>query len=125
MNPSLEELVRQAMELTGSDAPPLLGESAPVLGAAAMDSANDGDFYLVGLIGGKEVGKSALVNAIAGRTITPSSSHGRGTESAVAYVHGEQEKAVSALLEREVPGQLPDRDPRRRGFEAAGATGSA
>ncbi len=37
---------------------------------------------------------SALVNAIAGQNITPSSSHGRGTEAAIAYVHTDHAQGV-------------------------------
>jgi ribosome biogenesis GTPase A len=110
MTPAVEQLVREAVELTGADAPELLDHDAPVLAdealAAAPDGENEsGDFYLVGLIGGKDVGKSALVNALAGRTITQITSHGPGTEVAVAYTHAAQEPALRELLEREVPGQ--------------------
>ena len=49
-----EQLVRQTIEPTGAAAPELLEEDSPVL---AGDG--DGGIYLIGLIGGKEVGKSA------------------------------------------------------------------
>ena len=106
MTPAVEQLVRETVELTGADEPELLHDDAPVLGDEAL-SGGDGEtgFYLVGLIGGKEVGKSALVNALAGRKITEITSHGPGTEVAVAYAHASQEPALRALLEREVPGQ--------------------
>jgi len=54
----VEQLVRETMELTGSAAPEMLDPDAPVL----QDTG--AGIYLVGLIGGKEVGKSALVNAL-------------------------------------------------------------
>ena len=101
MTPAVEQLVREAMQLTGSDAPELLEEDAPVL---AGDAISEDGFYLVGLIGGKDVGKSALVNALAGRKITETTSHGPGTEIAVAYAHVAQESALRELLEKEVPG---------------------
>ena len=83
--------------------------------------AEGGDFYLVGLIGGKDVGKSALVNALAGRNITAITSHGPGTEVAVAYAHASQEPALRELLERRGAGAVPDRDARDRVAAAAGA----
>lgn len=101
MTPAVEHLVREAIELTGVDAPQLLQADAPVL---AGDALNDESFYLVGLIGGKDVGKSALVNALAGRKITETTSHGPGTEIVVAYAHVSQEPALRTLLEKEVPG---------------------
>lgn len=107
MNASLSQIVHEVMEVTGDDPPDLLRDDAPVLSDQAMhngESDSDG-FYLVGLIGGKDVGKSALVNAIAGQNITPSSSHGRGTEAAIAYVHTDHVLGVKALLEREAPGR--------------------
>jgi hypothetical protein len=108
MTPAVEQLVREAVEITGADAPEMLREDAPVLHDDAI-SARDGDngaFYLVGLIGGKDVGKSALVNALAGRNVTATTSFGPGTEIVVAYAHASQEPALRALLEREVPGQF-------------------
>src|SRR4051812_35726358 len=107
MTPAVEQLVREAVELTGADVPELLHDDAPVLADDALRSRDgeDGAFYLVGLIGGKDVGKSALVNALAGRAITSITSHGPGTEIAVAYAHAAQEPALRELLEREVPGQ--------------------
>jgi len=64
-----------------------------VLDAHAL-ATQDGSFYLVGLIGGKDVGKSALVNALAGRDITATSAYGPGTEGVIAYAHVSQEKAL-------------------------------
>ncbi len=106
MTPAVEQLVRETVELTGAEVPEILDDGAPVLTDDALSPAKDeGGFYLVGLIGGKEVGKSALVNALAGRPITAITSHGPGTEIAVAYAHVSQEPALRALLEREVPGR--------------------
>ncbi|HSZ55898.1 MAG TPA: GTPase domain-containing protein [Tepidisphaeraceae bacterium] len=104
MTPTVEELVREAMELTGAAEPTLLDRDAPVLDSRALE-AQDGSFYLVGLIGGKDVGKSALVNALAGRNITQTSAYGPGTESVIAYAHVSQEKPLRELLDRQVPGQ--------------------
>src|SRR5215208_2947735 len=115
MTPAVEQLVRETMELTGADTPTLLEEDAPVLSDEALDLAagdgrdvgatDDGGFYLVGIIGGKDVGKSALVNALVGRNITTITSHGPGTETVIAYAHASRENRLRELLEREVPGQ--------------------
>lgn len=104
MTPAVEQLVRETMELTGAPRPALMEDDAPVLMDDALLDA-DHSFYLVGLIGGKDVGKSALVNALAGRSITPSSSYGPGTEGVIAYAHVSQVEALRELLEREVRGQ--------------------
>jgi hypothetical protein len=113
MTPAVEQLVRETMELTGADTPQLLEDDAPVLSDEALEmaapedakGADDGGFYLVGIIGGKDVGKSALVNALVGRNITAITSHGPGTEIVVAYAHASRAAALKELLEREVPGQ--------------------
>ena len=104
MTPELEQLVRDTMQLTGAPAPDLMGDAGPTLVDAVLTDAADG-FYLVGFIGGKDVGKSALVNAMVGQTITPSSNFGEGTAGVTAYAHEAQAAAVTELLEREVPGQ--------------------
>ena len=106
MTPELEQLVRDAMAATGSGPPNLMDAAAPTLDDAVLDDdAVDGGFYLVGFIGGKDVGKSALVNALVGQPITVSSNFGEGTAGVTAYAHESQEAAVWALLEREVPGR--------------------
>src|SRR6266576_1223943 len=107
MTPAVEQLVRETVELTGAEPPELLEEDAPVLADGALETdADGGGFYLVGMIGGKDVGKSALVNALVGRAITAITSYGPGTEWVIAYAHTSQERALRALLEREVPGRF-------------------
>src|SRR3954465_13424437 len=111
MTPAVEQLVRETMELTGAATPQLLEDDAPVLadealGARESAPADGGGLSLVGIIGGKDVGKSALVNALVGRNITAITSHGPGTEVAVAYVHRSQGGELRKLLEREVPGRF-------------------
>jgi hypothetical protein len=106
MTPAVEQLVRETMELTGAPRPALMEDDAPVLSEDALSLSDDRPFYLVGLIGGKDVGKSALVNALSGRSITASSSYGPGTEGVIAYAHVSQVDALRELLEREVPGQF-------------------
>jgi hypothetical protein len=103
MTPELQQLVRETVDLTGAPAPDLLDHDAPTLAADAL--AEQG-FYLIGLIGGKEVGKSALVNALVGESITQPTSFGPGTETVVAYAHESQANNLRLLLDREVPGQF-------------------
>src|SRR3569623_1536767 len=103
----LEQLVNDVVALTGADRPVLFQDDAPVLTTTALrqpvedpvfveTSANASPLipaegvYLIGLIGGKEVGKSALVNALAGRQITESPSYGEGTQIVTAYAHARQ-----------------------------------
>src|SRR5262245_17563942 len=96
---TIQQLVSEVAQITGSPLPAVMDADAPVL----RDESKP--FYLVGLIGGKEVGKSALVNALVGQPISESTSYGPGTEEVVAYVHQDQAGAVGALLGREAPGR--------------------
>ncbi len=99
----IRRIVEEAVELTGAAPPELLGADAPVLSEAVLDETDGPPFYLVGLIGGKNVGKSSLVNALVGSEVTVRSSHGAGTEKVVAYAHTDQAAPLRNLLEREVP----------------------
>lgn len=101
----LRRLVAEAVELTGADAPLLMADDAPVLDLARIPPADDTGWYIVGLIGGKEVGKSALVNALAGQAITQSTAWGEGTQQVIAYVHTSRAAAIEQFLQREVPGR--------------------
>ena len=103
MTTDVEQLVHDVTDLTGSAVPEVFDQDAPVL---RTDEVTDEGFYFVGLIGGKEVGKSALVNALAGQRVAESTSYGPGTESVLAYAHTSQAEAVTGLLRREVPGKF-------------------
>src|SRR5205823_14974756 len=78
-----QQLVDEIRDLTGASAPALMEIDAPVLADDALNAAGD-QMYLVAIIGGKDVGKSALVNALVGQEITARTSFGPGTEIAVA-----------------------------------------
>ena len=104
MSPELDQLVSEVAELIGVAKPGWLESDAPSL--AQTNGGKEADrFYLIGLIGGKDVGKSALVNAIVGQQITAQTSHGPGTETVIAYAHANQSDPLRELLEREVPGR--------------------
>ena len=105
MSANLEQLVNEVIDVTGAAKPVLYEDDAPVLSDAAMKEAEDQGFYLVGLIGGKEVGKSAMVNALVGKQITQSTSFGEGTQIVTAYAHVSQVQFLRELLDREVPGK--------------------
>jgi GTPase Era involved in 16S rRNA processing len=102
MTPELEQLVAETIELTGSSAPALLDDDAPVF----VEPRQAESMYLVGLIGGKDVGKSSLVNALIGREISEATSYGPGTETVIAYIHHASVAKLRELLEREVPQQF-------------------
>jgi hypothetical protein len=103
MTAQLQQLVRDTIELTGATPPSLLNVHGPALTDDALSATG---FYLVGLIGGKEVGKSSLVNALVGQPITAATSFGPGTETVIAYAHEAQIPALKELLEREVSGEF-------------------
>ena len=100
MTSTLQSLVDEATQLTGATPPSLLDADAPVLQLQQKQQ-----IYLVGLIGGKDVGKSSLVNALIGQRITPDSDSGPGTEMAIAYVHESSAAELKSLLESIVPGK--------------------
>src|SRR4051812_48573804 len=102
MNEGIQQLVSDVAQVTGAPLPQVLEDGSPVLRQRPADG--DG-FYLIGLIGGKDVGKSALVNALVGQRITQSTSFGPGTETVIAYAHESQVTPLRALLELEVPGR--------------------
>src|SRR4051794_31766868 len=103
MPDDVQQLLADVAELTGAQMPELLDADSPVLQDEALAAADDEGFYLVGLIGGKEVGKSAIVNALVGEQIPESTPYGPGTEIAIAYAHHSRADAVRKLLERESP----------------------
>ncbi len=78
----LASLAAEVAKVTGADLPAVLEGDAPV---PAM--ADQGDVYFVGLIGGKDVGKTSLANAIAGADLGKPTGVGEGTRTVTAYAH--------------------------------------
>lgn len=103
MSATLEQLVNEVIDITGAPKPVIYEDDAPILSTQALNESQDQAFYLVGLIGGKEVGKSAMVNALVGQEITKSTSFGEGTQIVTAYAHTSQVVYLRELLDREVP----------------------
>jgi GTPase Era involved in 16S rRNA processing len=101
MTSELEQLILDTMQSTGAPPPELMDQRGPTL---VRDALSEDGFYLVGLIGGKDVGKSALVNALVGEPITQTTSFGPGTEVVIAYAHESVAGELKQLLERAVPG---------------------
>src|SRR4051795_10572115 len=102
MTTDVQQLVADAVELTGAPPPEVLDADAPVYSA---DDDAAGSIYFVGLIGGKDVGKSSLVNALVGQPISQQTSYGEGTHSVIAYAHASVADEMRQRLEREVPGR--------------------
>ncbi len=105
MNTPIAQLAAEVAEATGAELPPVLDEDSPALRAGDSPAQQPESFYLIGLIGGKDVGKSALVNALVGERVTDSTSYGPGTDTVIAYAHKDQAQPLRELLEREAPGR--------------------
>ncbi len=95
---SVEQLVHEVVQTINVEPPSLLSHDAPTL--ALQSDAELPAFYLIGLIGGKDVGKSSLANAIAGVKLGTPSHIGEGTRDVTAYVHRSIETPVRDLLNR-------------------------
>lgn len=103
----IRQCVQDAIALTGAPAPDFCETDAPVLAESILqgEPAEKSAYYIIGLIGGKNVGKSSLVNALVGQEISERSAHGVGTHEVIAYVHRSRVPAVRAMLEHEAHGR--------------------
>jgi GTPase Era involved in 16S rRNA processing len=109
-----EALVEHVRRFTGAEAPAVLQPDSPTLDPhspinatrSTPDSENLNDPpYLVAIVGGKDVGKTSLANAIAGAELAPPTNTGEGTRIAHCYVHD----ASTAWLEQHLQALLPGR----------------
>lgn len=99
MTDSARELAEQIVQLTGTRLPAVLDDAAPVL------ERQPESVYFIGLIGGKDVGKTSLINALVGRELSRPIGFGEGTDRAIAYCHASAVESVRAVLERVSPGK--------------------
>lgn len=109
-----ETLVDNVRRFTGAEAPAVLRPDSPALDPhspiAATPSQSDSTTlnerpYLVAIVGGKDVGKTSLANAIAGAELAQPTNTGEGTRIAHCYVHD----ASTAWLEQHLQSLLPGR----------------
>lgn len=95
------QLVDQVLEITGGRRPDWADDRAPVLQIHSLDES----VYLIGVIGGKDVGKSSLINALLGQPIAGVSGFGEGTRRALAYVFQDDSEKVRRQLDQIIPDQ--------------------
>lgn len=91
----LKQLAADVAAFRQSAGPALLDADSP---AFEPDSLAGAGIYFVALVGGKDVGKTSLANAIAGTTLEPPTDTGEGTRTAVAYCHQDAAPAAESRL---------------------------
>lgn len=102
MDAPIRQLVDQVLGVTGGRRPDWANDQAPVLQIQSMDDS----IYLIGMIGGKDVGKSSLINALLGQSIARVSGFGEGTRRALAYVFQDDSMTVRRQLDQIIPDQF-------------------
>jgi len=101
MQTDLHNLITDVIAATSAAPPDLLAQDSP-----ALTIASDEPIYMIGLIGGKDVGKSSLVNALVGLPISRASASGPGTETVIAYAHRSAMGQLESRLQQIVPGKF-------------------
>ncbi len=101
MNEADRQLIDEVVALTGAPVPDWSSDQAPLLQTRSDDS-----IHLIGVIGGKDVGKSSLINALLGIDVARVTSFGEGTSRALAYVHRDDANAVRAMMDEQIPDQF-------------------
>ena len=86
-----------------ADAADALGLATETVRAAHADAIRrmgfPGDAYVLAFVGGTGVGKSTLLNALAGETVSPASVRRPTTSQPVAWVPADEREALGPLLE--------------------------
>ena len=75
------------------------GEAEAVREDVARRSGYPGDLYVLALAGGTGVGKSSLLNALAGSEVSAAGTHRPTTTGAIAWVPEGHEAAAAPLLD--------------------------
>src|SRR3954470_10940974 len=92
-----------AAALEAADAADLLGlDSGPLRSAHAAGvqrTGFPGDAYVLALVGGTGVGKSSLLNALAGSVVSPASARRPTTSEPIAWIPSGEREALAPLLE--------------------------
>jgi GTP-binding protein EngB required for normal cell division len=92
-----------AAALEAADAADLLGlDSGPLRSAHAAGvqrSGFPGDAYVLALVGGTGVGKSSLLNALAGGVVSPASARRPTTSEPIAWIPSGEREALEPLLD--------------------------
>lgn len=96
----VETLAHDVLRQTGALAPTVLGDDAPILTRQADQPLS---FYFIAIVGGKDVGKTSLANAIAGVELARSTNVGEGTRTIICYAHQSQVEGLQDLLESIAP----------------------
>ena len=89
--------------MEAADAADALGLATETVRAAHADAIRrmgfPGDAYVLAFVGGTGVGKSTLLNALAGETVSPASVRRPTTSQPVAWVPADEREALGPLLE--------------------------
>src|SRR6188472_1821239 len=89
--------------LEAADAAQAIGIETETVRAAHADAVRrmgfPGDAYVLAFVGGTGVGKSTLLNALAGETVSPASVRRPTTSQPVAWVPADEREALGPLLE--------------------------
>jgi hypothetical protein len=89
--------------MAAADAADALGLATDTVRAAHADAIRrigfPGDAYVLAFVGGTGVGKSTLLNALAGETVSPASVRRPTTSQPVAWVPADEREALGPLLE--------------------------
>lgn len=92
------EVLREQLEACNRDLADITGVEAASMHFQSGESGKD-TLFIYGIIGGKDVGKTTLINQLAGSRISIDSDIlDEGTKTAVAYCHDEDQDALRSRL---------------------------
>lgn len=98
VSPAPAERLRDELERINAGLAAML-HTPPAELAAGSDQAMRDELVVCGILGGKDVGKSTLINALAGQVVSADLAEaGHGTEGPIAYVHEQATAGVQRRL---------------------------